>query len=237
VIESKEITESTTTEVATLIIEATETDEENQAVSIELTTTSMKERTPHDILAVVANPHGRQTRSQTKHLVGSIALGALSAGSRCEAKFTDGYLHPGSITKVSGEGLHYARSSVFFDGWEIILDNITWTDINPEKQLKEDIIGDHSQPPADSKLETDSGLSPVNLHERRCKSCVMCKKKDCGVCQSCRNNKQDHFVKKQVCFLKVSGRITVSFALPLLLSLTLLTLLFICSDVHNIYRR
>jgi hypothetical protein len=165
-----------------------------------------------------------EEESDSEHSDESVAQGALSSklevGSRCYSRYSNLLWYWGVITEVSGEG-KCARYSVDYDDGDFLGD-IPWTDICSETQYKEDINEDPhftaiASPPkkrqkkrvepinvARITSQENSGLSLLNLRQRRCKDCVMCMKQDCGICRACQDNKENTSIHKQVCLLKVS---------------------------------
>lgn len=61
-------------------------------------------------------------------------------------------------------------------------------------------------PPVKENDEIVKTLSPRQMYASRCKWCALCKKRDCGSCTSCRNNKgvpHNDIIKRQACLQKV----------------------------------
>jgi hypothetical protein len=61
-------------------------------------------------------------------------------------------------------------------------------------------------PPVKENDEIVKTLSPRQMYASRCKWCALCKKRDCGSCTSCRNNKgvpHNDIIERQACLQKV----------------------------------
>ncbi|CAB9507681.1 expressed unknown protein [Seminavis robusta] len=54
-----------------------------------------------------------------------------------------------------------------------------------------------------ARVEKSAGLTLRQLHERRCKMCIMCQKPSCNMCESCLHNKNYTRPFKEICLQKM----------------------------------
>jgi hypothetical protein len=140
-----------------------------------------------------------------------------NVGSRVYCRFTNGAYYWGHIVqkRFATTGIHYAvqfDDGDFLDGIadsedDAIEGNI-YTELGYYKSLG--IV-----PPNESsrntlgngplyKRATRESYTAAELYRKRCKTCIMCTKKDCLRCTSCRNNKKGTLKSSQCCLQKVS---------------------------------
>jgi hypothetical protein len=143
-------------------------------------------------------------------------------------KFTNGSYYWGRIVqkRVGSTGTHYA---VQFDDGDFLDDVADTADEAIEGNIYSELGYFNSLsavPPTESSLPpppsqqpqqqrspasrlpykraTKESYTAAELYRKRCKTCIMCTKKDCLRCTSCRNNKKGTLKSAQCCLQKVS---------------------------------
>eukprot|EP00522_Entomoneis_paludosa_P015543 CAMPEP_0172447372 /NCGR_PEP_ID=MMETSP1065-20121228/6691_1 /TAXON_ID=265537 /ORGANISM="Amphiprora paludosa, Strain CCMP125" /LENGTH=994 /DNA_ID=CAMNT_0013198659 /DNA_START=55 /DNA_END=3039 /DNA_ORIENTATION=+ len=117
----------------------------------------------------------------------------VEVGKRCYAKFTDGLWYWGTITKVEGKGANITCSVEYTDG--DVRENIPkMTELRLESECN-------------SSEQEQSDNYFAELQGLRCGKCALCLRSDCGICTSCRTNKESTQVVRQCCMLKVCLRL------------------------------
>jgi hypothetical protein len=143
--------------------------------------------------------------------------------ARVFARFTNGEFYWGSIAEISGTKEHPTYKIHFEDG--DALDGLDENDLYTEKGkamfsnmrffpispnltcfcclvVVLDFKLYYKIDPPDPSNNNSDPMSPVDLFLKRCKSCSMCTRKDCGKCESCMNN-QTSCPYRYACFRNV----------------------------------
>jgi len=121
----------------------------------------------------------------------------LNVGSRCYAKFTNGWYYWGEITSVKGNGGKLFYDVQFDDG-----DFLTGIDgglVETEKAAFE------GSAPLPMLPDSSKSLGLLGLHSHRCKACTLCKRDECGHCHACKTNAESTQSERMACVMKVSG--------------------------------
>lgn len=123
----------------------------------------------------------------------------LNVGSRCYAKFTNGWYYWGEITALKGNCGRLFYDVQFDDG--DFLSGIESGLVETEKAAYA------GSAPLPILPDSSQSLGLLDLHSQRCKACTLCKRDECGRCHACKINAESTQSERMACVMKVSGSI------------------------------